>query len=255
MIDTHTHLYMPDAYPDGGAEAVERAIEAGVSQMIFPCVDLASLESMRKLHALFPVNTHLALGLHPTELGTDWQDTLKKMEAMLPGDFIAVGEVGIDLYHDAENVEAQRIAFSTQLGWASRYGLPVIIHCREGLKETLEIIATHKEKLPPLLFHSFTGSKDDVLKIREVCDPYFGINGVVTFKNAPALREALSEIGIDRIVLETDAPWLSPVPFRGRQNESSRIPYIRDCVADTLAISPHEVETMTDKNAKSLFRI
>jgi TatD DNase family protein len=244
---------MPDAYPDGGVGAVTRAIEAGVTRLVFPCVNLGSLPDMRRLHEEFPENTRLALGLHPTDLSADWQSDLDKMEAMLPGDFAAIGEVGIDLYHDASMREEQRVAFARQIGWAQRFGLPVIIHCREGLDDTLRVLSGTEGKLPPLVFHSFTGTADDVRRIRTVCDPWFGINGVVTFKNAPLLREALPEIGLDRILLETDSPWLSPAPKRGQTNESARIPYIRDCVATTLGVTPEEVERVTDEAAEQLF--
>lgn len=253
MTDTHTHLYMSEAYPDGGTAATARAIEEGVTRMVFPCVTFSSLEEMERLHAQFPDNTRLAIGLHPTELEGDWQGELDKMESLLPGNFCAVGEVGIDLYHDASDVENQKAAFARQLKWAQKYGLPVIIHCREGLNETLEVIGNVEGELPPLIFHSFTGTREDVRRIREVCDPWFGINGVVTFKNAPLLREALPETGLDRILLETDSPWLSPAPKRGQQNESSRIRYIRDCVADVLGVSSEEVERATDTAAINIF--
>ncbi len=253
MTDTHTHLYMADAYPDGCVQAVERAIAAGVTHLVFPGVDMDSQTPMRELHERFPHNTHIALGLHPTELGENWEDTLDRMEAMLPGDFSAIGEVGIDLYHDSSMRAAQKKALARQLGWARQYGLPVIIHCREGLDDTIDIIKESGDDLPPLIFHSFTGTVDDVRRIREVCDPWFGINGVVTFKNAPLLREALPEIGIDRILLETDSPWLSPAPRRGERNESARIPLIRDCVAATLGITAEEVEKTTDRSAARLF--
>jgi len=253
MTDTHTHLYMPDAYADGCAEAVTRAIAAGVSRMVFPCVNLDSLPAMRELHGQFPDNTRLAIGLHPTDLTPGWESDLDRMESMLPGDFVAIGEVGIDLYHDSSMREEQKIAFARQLGWATRYGLPVIIHCREGLDDTLEVISEGRPDLPPLVFHSFTGTAADVARIREVCDPWFGINGVVTFKNAPLLREALPDIGLDRMLLETDSPWLAPAPHRGTRNESANIPYIRDCVASTLGVTPALVEEVTDTSAARLF--
>lgn len=255
MTDTHTHLYMPDAYEDGGISAVREAIDAGVTRMVFPCVNLDSLPEMQRLHAAYPENTVLAIGLHPTDLGDDPQAILDKMELMLPGRFAAIGEVGIDLYHDATRREEQREAFRRQLAWAQKYKLPVIIHCREGLDDTLDVLSNIPAPLPRLIFHSFTGNEADVRRIREVCDPMFGINGVVTFKNAPALREALPKIGIDRILLETDAPWLSPVPKRGQLNGSVNIPYIRDCVASTLGLSSAVVETITDRNAEDIFQI
>lgn len=243
---------MPDAYEDGGSGALRRAIEAGVTRMVFPCVNPNSLDEMHRLHNEFPDNTRIAIGLHPTDLSESWRTDLDRMEALLPGNFCAVGEVGIDLYHDRSMRAEQSEAFERQVGWAVRHGLPVIIHCREGLEDTLSVLERFAT-LPPLVFHSFTGSLEDVRKIRRVCDPWFGINGVVTFKNAPLLREALPEIGLERMVLETDSPWLSPAPLRGRTNESARIPLIRDCIAATLGISKEEVETTTDRNASKLF--
>lgn len=253
MTDTHTHLYMTDSYPDGGAEVVANALEAGVTRLVFPCVTLESLQPMRSLHEKFPHNTRLALGLHPTEVSDNWEKELDVMESMLPGDFSAVGEVGIDLYHDASRREEQKKAFLRQLEWAVRYELPVIIHCREGLEDTLEVLSSLTPPLPKFIFHSFTGSVEDVRRIRKVCDPWFGINGVVTFKNAPLLREAIPEIGVDKILLETDSPWLSPAPMRGRLNESARIPFIRDKIAEVLQLDSKEVERITDSSASMIF--
>ena len=252
MIDTHTHLYLNE-FSDGGDETVVRAIASGVGHLILPNVDASTMEPMMALHSRFPENTSMALGLHPTELDDDWSQTLDRMEDLLPGEFQAIGETGIDLYHDTSRREEQRQAFARQLEWARRHGLPVIIHCREGLDDTLDIISEAGDGLPPLIFHSFTGTSDDVRRIRGICDPWFGINGVVTFKNAPALREALPEIGLGRILLETDSPWLSPAPRRGERNESARIPLIRDCVASTLGLPPEEVEAATDHSAARLF--
>lgn len=254
MTDTHTHLYMEDFAGDE-VGAVERAINAGVTRMVFPGVSPESHEAMMALHKKFPKNTRVAIGLHPTELGDDYEITLVSMERELErGGFSAIGEIGIDLHWDASNVEVQKGAFSRQLELAKRYKLPVIIHCRDGVDETLEVIRDAGPDVPVLIFHSFTGDISDVRKIREVCDPFFGINGVVTFKNADTLREALPEIGIGRILLETDSPYLAPVPLRGKRNESSYIPIIRDKVAEILGIPPEEVEKITDSNADGIFR-
>ena len=147
----------------------------------------------------------------------------------------------------------QKEAFARQLEWAQRCDLPVIIHCRDGVEETLDVLKNIKGKLPKLIFHSFTSGPEDVRRIREVCDPWFGINGVVTFKNAKPLREALTLIGLDRIVLETDAPYLAPTPHRGERNDSSLIPLILAQVSETLGIPKEEVEKQTDLNAKAIF--
>lgn len=264
MIDTHTHIYMRE-FENEGSEAVERALGAGVGMMVLPGVDEESARRMKRLHELCPADTVLSLGLHPTELGEDWEEKLLKIEKELEGcEIKAIGETGMDLYWDATFEQRQREAFSRHIDMAVERGdgspLPVIIHCREALGPVLEVIADRKnfygeEKLPPLIFHSFTGSREDVERIRAICDPWFGINGVVTFKNAATLREALPEIGIDRIILETDSPYLAPVPKRGRRNESSYLPFIRDKVAETLDLAPGEVERITDNNARKIFNI
>lgn len=253
MTDTHTHLYM-DAFAGEEADTVRKAIEAGVTMMIFPGVSPESHEAMMDLHQQFPENTRVALGLHPTELGDDWRKTLDEMEPLLEsGEFNAIGEIGIDLHWNVDNVEDQKAAFARQLEWAQRYDLPVIIHCRDGVEETLDVLKKVKGEMPKLIFHSFTSGPEDVRRIREVCDPWFGINGVVTFKNAKPLREALPLIGLDKMVLETDAPYLAPTPHRGERNDSSYIPLILAQVAETLGVSKEEVEKQTDLNAKAIF--
>lgn len=253
MTDTHTHIYMSE-FERGGIDAVERAIKAGVGRFVFPGVDMASLAEVKRLHELYPEISIAGIGLHPTELGEDFRCTLSVMENMLAqGGYGAIGETGIDLYHDDSRRDDQMESFAIQVRWAEKTNLPLIIHCRNGLDETLSVLEAHKGNLPKMVFHSFTGNVEDVRRIRSVCDPCFGINGVVTFKNAPLLREALPEIGIEKIVLETDAPWLAPVPFRGQRNESAMIPMIRDKVAETLGISPQEAEHVTDLNAAHLF--
>lgn len=254
MIDTHSHPYLDD-FENGGIDAVDRAVAAGVSLIILPNVDASSVEPMRQLHQSRPESTAMALGLHPTEVNEDWSRIVDEMEAQLnESGYIAVGEIGMDLYWDKSHRKEQMEAFERQLRIAERLRLPVIIHCREALEETLEVISGVSPTVP-LIFHSFTGSPADVRRIREVCDPMFGINGVVTFKNARELRDALSEIGLDHLLLETDAPYLAPVPFRGKRNESAYIFKTLDGVAATLGLTAEEVEAATDRNARAVFSL
>lgn len=256
MTDTHTHIYLPD-FEAGGREALQRAREAGVGRLVFPCVDETSVEPMRAQHREAPDIIGLGYALHPTEVGADWRQRTEALLALLDEEgVVAVGETGIDLYWDTTWRCEQMEAFALHLEAAAERALPVIIHCREALEPTLEVIALHKERhgsLPTLIFHSFTGSPEDVARIREVCDPYFGINGVVTFKNAGPLSAAVSAIGIDRLLLETDSPYLAPVPKRGRRNESAFLSFIRDKVAQLLSITPAEVERATDANVAKVF--
>lgn len=265
MTDTHTHIYMAGKFaadsPDGCRLAADRAESAGVGMMVLPAVDRESAEEIVRLHRAKPDTTRTAFGLHPTEAGADWKEELADIRRTLePTGPVAVGETGIDLYWTDANIEEQKAAFTAQLELGRELGLPVIIHCREGLEVCLDCIRECRDDsaanpLPGLIFHSFTGSPEDVRKIREVCDPYFGINGVVTFKNSGLLPDAVREIGTDRLLLETDSPYLAPVPKRGQRNESSYLHFINSKVAEILGISPKEAEEATDRNAKRIFKI
>ncbi len=255
MIDTHTHLYLPEFNPGGQACAVQRALDAGVERLIFPNVDLSTIAPMKALAAEFPELTAMAMGLHPTEIKEDWKDVLAQImeELNSPTSYIAVGEIGIDLYWDNTFRNEQMLALEQQLAEARKNSLPVIIHCREGLAETLEVMDGFRDV--KAVFHSFGGSADDVSLIRRRLDSdliYFGINGIVTFKNS-GLKKTLPEITSDRIVLETDSPYLAPVPHRGKRNESAYIPFICRTVADAVEMSAEEISRRTDANAKTLF--
>lgn len=252
MIDTHTHLYR-SSYGEGFAEAIERAKAAGITSLILPNVDEESISDIEKTKQMFPEIVHVAMGLHPTDVKENWSSLLDKMEKLLKnGEYVAVGEVGIDLYWDKSNLKNQQAAFRRQLEIAERLNLPVIIHSREALEETLEVIDEVKPSVT-LVFHSFTGGPADVARIREKIDPYFGINGVVTYKNAEGLRDSLPVIGIDRIILETDSPYLSPVPHRGKKNESAYISHVVEKVSEVIELPPDRVEKITDSNARKIF--
>lgn len=253
MIDTHTHLYMEEYAVDGGGEAaVRRAIAAGVGQMIFPNVDLASLAPLKALAAQFPGKVFTATGLHPTEVGDNWRDVVAQLMAELDGNHshVAVGEIGIDLYWDKSRRAEQIEAFDIQAERAVEADLPIIIHCREGLEDTLSVLRNHPGVRG--VFHSFGGSEADVEAIRRVGDFYFGINGIVTFKNS-RLREVLPTIGLDRLLLETDAPFLAPVPMRGKRNESAFMPYTAAHIAEAMGTTIEDIDRVTTANAHKLF--
>ncbi|MDO4319611.1 MAG: TatD family hydrolase [Bacteroidales bacterium] len=254
MIDTHTHLYLPEFADEagGGASAVRRAMAAGVDRMIFPNVDLGTIEPMERLADEFPGVVFKAMGLHPTEVSDDWQPALDSVMSRL-GDgsgYVAVGEIGIDLYWDATYRVSQMQAFDRQVRRAVELDLPVIIHCRNGLDETLEVLSDVSGVRG--VFHSFGGDVDDVDRIHRVGDFYFGINGIVTFKNSK-LRDVLGHIGLERLLLETDSPYLAPVPKRGRRNESAYLPYICAHIAQSLGVASSEIERVTSDNAVRLF--
>jgi TatD DNase family protein len=255
FVDTHTHLYLEEFAPTS-QDAVKRAIDAGVTKMIFPNVDLSTINPMKELSSSFPLNTFMAMGLHPTEIKETWVEDLAKTKEEFNkhiDKYIAIGEIGIDLYWDKTFRREQMQALEQQFQWAIDANIPVIIHCREGLAEILEVLDRMNEK-PKGVFHSFGGNIDDVEQIRKRGDFYFGINGIVTFKNSK-LRETLPYIGIDRILLETDAPYLAPVPHRGKRNESAYLIHTAAHIAQHLALTTEQVAQKTSYNAHQLFGI
>lgn len=276
LIDSHTHLYCdeflteeqprhpkkgtvlppPAATPRGGEEAVERALNAGICHMVFPANALNEIDPMKRLAAKFPGKISMAMGLHPTEL-TDSPDSaldiIEKEVETNPGVYCAIGEIGIDLYWEPENRDRQMKAFDRQCRLALRHDLPIIIHCRNGLAETLEVLR-NLPSVPRGVFHSFGGSEEDVSLIRQIGDFYFGINGIVTFKNS-TLSNILPTIGLDHILLETDSPYLAPTPFRGCRNQSAYLPAIADAVARALNKPLEIVAKQTTENARQLFKI
>lgn len=254
FIDTHTHL-SDDAFENGGEDAVRKAVEAGVVMMILPGTSLDEFGAMKRLAAKFPDRLRMFIGLHPTELTDNPDKALEfiacELENAPAGRYVGVGEIGIDLHEDADGRERQMRAFDAQCRMALRHGLPINIHCRDGLDETLEVLRG-LPVVPHGAFHCFGGTPADVARIREVGDFYFGINGIVTFKNS-GLRDTLPSIGLDRIILETDSPYLAPVPFRGKRNDSSFIPLIAGEIARTLGVSLEEVADVTTASARQLY--
>lgn len=254
IIDTHTHLYLPEFDGDEGSIAtVRRAVDAGVGKMIFPNVDLTTVEPMKQLHRAAPDVTYMAMGFHPTEVNERWRDSLAQIRAELdaaPSDYVAIGEIGMDLYWDRTYADEQMQALEVQMQWARERDLPVILHCREGLDQMLEVL----QEFPAVrgVMHSFGGTIQDVERIRRVGDYYFGINGIVTFKNS-GLHEVLPAIGPERMLVETDSPYLAPVPHRGKRNESAYIVHTVARIAQSLMLTDEKVADVTTANARILF--
>ncbi len=254
MIDSHTHIYGEEFDADRDA-VVSRAQQAGVSHVILPNENLASLDRIEAMHKRWPGYVSMTIGLHPEEIGPGYETELQAMHERLVaggGRYVAVGEIGIDLYWDATHRDEQMAALDTQLHWCKEAHIPFIIHCRKGLDECLAVMDNFGETLPRGVFHSFTGTAADVEAVRRRGDFYFGVNGIVTFKRSdvPAL---LPVIGLDRILLETDSPYLAPVPRRGTRNESSNIPIIAQCIAQHLGVTLDEVSRVTDAGVRDLF--
>ena len=252
IFDTHTHIYLPEFDEDCEA-VVERAKDSGVVMMMLPNVDTETVEPLKKVVSKYADSCIAAMGLHPTSVAENYKVALDEIALEFDnGVYNAVGEVGMDLYWDKTFRKEQLEVFAEQLRWAQASLLPVIIHNREAIDDTLAVLK--QNPVERFVMHSFGGSPIDVKRVREAGDAYFGINGVVTFKNAK-LEDTVREIGIDRLVVETDAPYLSPVPYRGKRNEPSYIVNTVKKVAEILSLSQEEVEQATFDNACRLFSV
>ena len=254
MIDSHSHIYC-DAFDEDRDAVVQRAREAGVSHIILPGESVESVPLQAALHEKYPKYISLALGLHPEEVNDSYLTQLDQLQPLLDlYPIVAIGEIGIDLYWDKTWREQQHHALDIQLHWCHERGIPFIMHCREGLDDLLDVFDNLDCPVPQGVFHCFTGTPDDVERIRKRGDFYFGVNGVVTFKKS-TVPQLLPVIGLDRLLLETDAPYLAPVPYRGKRNESAYIPMINDFIAKALDITPQAVSDTTDRNSRQLFNL
>lgn len=254
MIDSHSHIYC-DAFDEDRDAVVLRAREAGVRHIVLPGESPESVPLQVALHKKYPDYISLALGLHPEEVNDNYLSALARLRPMLDEfPIVAVGEIGIDLYWDKTWREQQRHALDIQLHWCHELGAPFIIHCREALDDILDVIDHLDCPVPQGVFHCFAETPADVERVRRRGDFYFGVNGVVTFKKS-TVPQLLPAIGLDRLLLETDAPYLTPVPHRGKRNESAYIPHINDFIANYLGVTPEEVSAATDRNAARLFNL
>jgi TatD DNase family protein len=252
-IDTHTHTYQ-EYYPDGFKEMVQRALDAHVEKLVMPCVTAANIPQLFEAQALFPKNLFPLVGLHPTEVKKEtYLQELLEIEKNLEDDrVIGIGETGIDLYWDKTTLTEQEYSFRTHLYWARDHQLPLSIHIRNAYGESIAILNEFRNTGLKGVMHCFSGGLQEAVWAIKF-GFFLGIGGVLTFKNNK-LQEIVKEIGLEYIVLETDAPFLSPVPFRGKINESAYIPYIAEKIADIFQISTEKVMEITTKNAISVFQ-
>lgn len=251
FIDTHTHLYLQDFDKDRHA-VVRRAINAGVHGLLLPNIDSSSIEPMLGLQDAFPQNCFAMMGLHPTSVKQNWKEELEVVEEHLRlGKYCAVGEVGLDFYWDQTFRQEQENVFRRQIELAIVYKLPLVIHSRKALDEIIQIIKEMKDHKLTGVFHCFPGSPEQA---RQVVKLGFklGIGGVITYKNS-TLGNIVKEVGLEHILLETDAPFISPVPFRGQRNESAYVPVIAQKVADVFQVDVEAVAATTTQNALDLF--
>jgi TatD DNase family protein len=252
FIDTHTHLYL-EQFKNDRAEMLERAVAAQVSELYLPNIDSESIADMLELEAKYPNNCRAMMGLHPCSVKADFEKELYIVEEWLnKRPFAAVGEMGTDLYWDKTFFAQQQEAFKIQVAWAKKHQLPIVIHCRESFKETVELLKPLIDKDLSGVFHCFTGTVEDAKQVIEM-GFYLGIGGVVTYKNG-GLDKVLPAVPLENLVLETDSPYLSPIPYRGKRNESSFIPLIAQKIADIQDISLAEVQAQTTSNARRLFK-
>ncbi len=253
LIDTHTHLYSEEFDIDR-TSVVKAAIDSGIDKLLLPNIDVESIKPMHKLCAQFPNNCFPMMGLHPTSVDANYKENLSKIKSQLAKNkYIAIGEIGIDLYWDKTFKEEQRLALLEQFQWAIDYNLPIVIHSRESFVEIISIIKEFNNPKLHGVFHCFTGTKtiaEEIISLGFL----LGIGGVLTFKNS-GLDKEVKDIDIKHLILETDSPYLSPVPHRGKRNESSYIKLIAAKLAEVKNISLEEIANITTKNAKLLFNL
>jgi TatD DNase family protein len=253
LIDTHTHLYLPEFDTDRD-EAVRRAVDSGIVKMLLPNIDLQSVDPMLSAVNRYPGICYAMTGLHPTSVKSDYQAQLDKLEKLFDKQkFIAVGEIGIDQYWDKTLLKEQIISFRRQISFAYDNSLPVVIHSREAFAEVFSVLDEFKGKKLKGVFHAFTGSLEDAEKAINLGFK-LGIGGIVTFKNG-GLDLIVRETGPENLILETDSPYLAPVPYRGKRNESAYIRIINRKLADIFGMEEEEIASVTYSNSVSLFNL
>lgn len=253
FTDTHAHLY-DEAFISEEDQAVERAVRAGVTRMILPDIDSQTREEMFSLADRHEGRIFPCLGLHPTSIGADWEKELAALEGWLSRKIYAIGEIGMDCYWSKEFIKEQQEALRIQLELADRLDLPVIIHSRESTELIINVLKECRHLNLRGVFHAYSGSIETYRQIERLGDWYIGIGGVLTYKKA-SIAGTVRDIPLDKILLETDCPYLTPVPFRGKRNESSYIPHIAARLSEILGKGIEEIAETTTANAEKLFRI
>ena len=253
IIDTHTHLYL-DQFKEDIDNVISRAKENGVKKFVFPAIDSSHFQDMHNLKNRYPENIYLMTGLHPTDVKENYKEELEFVKNSLKKyNYVAVGEIGIDLYWDKSFLKQQQEAFRFQIRLAIKNDLPIVIHCREAFDEIFEILDEENCETLRGVFHCFTGDLNQAKKAISL-GFILGIGGVVTFKNG-GIDKFLNQIDLKHIVLETDSPYLAPVPFRGKRNESSYIIYVLEKLSELYKVPKEEIASVTTNNAKKMFSL
>lgn len=269
IVDTHTHLD-GEEFDEDRSEVILRAKEAGVGMVFLPAIDVKTSEAVLKLSHEYPGYAYPMVGLHPEEVKADWKEQLKKIEAILDehltavdglngikykSDYIAIGEIGLDFYWSREFEKEQLEAFEKQVEWSCETGLPLMIHCRKAQNEMLHILRKWKDKLPGGVFHCFTGNQQEAKELLEYDNFVLGIGGVSTFKSSHLREDLPAAVPLERIVLETDSPYMAPVPYRGKRNESAFVVQVMKTLATAYGVSEEEVAKVTNENVERVFGV
>lgn len=269
IVDTHTHLD-GEEFDEDRSEVMMRAKEAGVGMVFLPAIDVKTSEAVLKLSQEYPGYAYPMIGLHPEEVKADWKEQLKKIEAILDAhltavdglngikyksDYIAIGEIGLDFYWSREFEKEQLEAFEKQVEWSCETGLPLMIHCRKAQNEMLHILRKWKDKLPGGVFHCFTGNQQEAKELLEYANFVLGIGGVSTFKSSHLREDLPAAVPLERIVLETDSPYMAPVPYRGKRNESAFVVQVMKTLATAYGVSEEEVAKVTNQNVERVFGV
>lgn len=254
FIDTHTHLDGEEFDADRDL-VIERAQEAGVSKVFVPAIDMKSVKTVLDTCQRYPGYAYPMIGLHPEEVRADWSSVLDEMHQMLkPGHpFIAIGEVGLDYYWSREFEHEQLQAFERQVEWSIETRLPLMIHCRKGQNEMVKLLNQYRNQLPGGVFHCFTGNEKEAEELLQFNNFVLGIGGVLTFKKSHLPEVLPTAVPLDRIVIETDSPYMAPVPMRGKRNESAYVKYVLERLALTYGVDDSEVAAATNANAERIF--
>jgi TatD DNase family protein len=256
FIDTHTHLDGTEFDADRD-EVMERARAAGVSKVFLPAIDLKSVETVLAVSRKYEGYAYPMIGLHPEEVGADWENVLHRMrEYIVPGHpFIAIGEVGLDFYWTRDNEREQLAAFERQVEWSVETRLPLMIHCRKAQNEMVAVMRRYQNELPGGVFHCFTGNEKEAEQLLDFHNFVLGIGGVLTFKKSHLPEVLPASVPLSRIVLETDSPYMAPVPKRGERNESAYVEFVLRRLAEVYGVEDEEVARQTNENVERVFRI
>ena len=254
VIDTHTHLDAEE-FDEDRAEAFARAQEAGVGKVFLPAIDVKTTHAVLALSREYLGYAYPMIGLHPEEVKADWKEQLAELRKMQISDFIAIGEIGLDYYWSREFEHEQLEAFEEQVKWSVETRLPLMIHCRKAQNEMVHLLRQYQKDLPGGVFHCFTGNQKEAEELLSFDNFVLGIGGVSTFKSSHLREDLPAAVPMNRIILETDSPYMAPVPYRGKRNESAFVIEVLKTLAKAYGVSEEEFAEQTNKNVESVFQL